>query len=185
MPPMQRVFLIILACLALLAAGCGDDSDTSTTAGGETTAASNSPQNEEGTTTTEKAEEREEEPEIELPEVGVPKGPPPKKLVIQDLKPGSGPAAKSGDKVSVQYVGKVYKTKELFDANWGRGEPFTFKLGAQEVIKGWDQGLQGMKAGGRRKLIIPPDLAYGPEAIFPSIPAYSTLVFLVELQDVK
>lgn len=181
---MQRVFLIILACLALIAAGCGSDSDTATTAGGETTTESGSPQDED-TTTSEKAEEDEEEPEPELPAVGVPKGPPPKKLVIQDLKKGSGPAAKSGDKVSVQYVGKVYKTKKLFDANWGSGEPFAFNLGKGEVIKGWDQGLQGMKVGGRRKLIIPPDLAYGPEALWPSIPAYSTLVFLVELQDVK
>jgi peptidylprolyl isomerase len=181
MPPMQRLFLIIAACLALVVAGCGSDSSSSTTSGGsETTAQSPS---EEGSTAEEASEE--EEAAEEIPEVTVPKGPPPKELVIEDKKKGSGKTAKAGDEVSVNYIGVVYKTKEQFDANWNSGEPFTFTLGAKEVIPGWDKGVQGMKVGGLRKLIIPPALAYGNQGIFPSIPANSTLIFLVELLAVK
>lgn len=182
MPPMQRLFLIIVACLALFAAGCGSDSSSSTTGGSETTA--QSPASEKSSTSEEAAEEEAEEAP-EIPQPNVPEGPPPKKLVIKDLKKGSGATAKAGDKVSVYYVGVLYKTKEGFDSNWESGEPFTFKLGAKEVIPGWDKGIQGMKVGGQRELIIPPDLAYGEQAIYPSIPAYSTLVFLVKLLAVK
>ncbi|HEX6601895.1 MAG TPA: FKBP-type peptidyl-prolyl cis-trans isomerase, partial [Solirubrobacterales bacterium] len=107
------------------------------------------------------------------------------KLEIKDVKKGNGPTAKAGDKASVYYVGVVYKTKEQFDANWDSGDPFTFTLGAGEVIKGWDRGVQGMKVGGERELIIPPALAYGNEGIFPSIPPNSTLVFLVKLLRVR
>jgi peptidylprolyl isomerase len=119
-----------------------------------------------------------------VPQVTIPKGPPPKKLVIEDLKKGKGPAAKSGDKVTVHYVGVTYKEKEQFDANW-ENEPFSFKLGAQEVIPGWDKGIPGMKVGGQRKLTIPPSLAYGSEGVYPSIPPNSTLVFIVELLAAK
>jgi peptidylprolyl isomerase len=178
MPPMKRLFLIIVACLAVLLAGCGSDSSDSTTAGGGETA-SEAPAQEES------AAAEEEKAAAELPKPNVPSGPPPKQLEIVDKKPGSGATAKAGDQVSVHYVGVVYATKELFDANWGDDEPFSFKLGAQEVIKGWDKGVAGMKVGGQRELIIPPSLAYGPEGIYPSIPPNSTLVFLVELLDVK
>jgi peptidylprolyl isomerase len=186
---MQRFFLIILACLAVFAAGCGGDSSTSDAP----TPLEKQEAAEAKEAREEKAEAKEEEARIkqeekkaaELPDPKVPSGPPPKELEIKDLKAGSGAAAKAGDEVSVDYVGVVYKTKERFDANWESGEPFTFKLGAQEVIKGWDQGIAGMKVGGERELIIPPNLAYGPEAIYPNIPAYSTLVFLVKLVDLK
>jgi peptidylprolyl isomerase len=176
---MPRVFLIIAACLALLVAGCGSDSSSSTTAGGSETT---SPSSAEESSTTEEAS-NEEAPEI--PPVKVPKGPPPKRLVVEDKKKGSGKTAKAGDEVSVNYVGVVYKTKEQFDANWDSGEPFTFTLGAQEVIPGWDKGIQGMQVGGVRKLILPPALAYGNQGVYPSIPPNSTLVFLVELLAVK
>lgn len=179
MPPMKRLFLIIAACLAVFLAGCGSDSSDSTTAGGGDTAAESPAQKENA------AAEEEKEAAAELPKPNVPSGPPPKQLEIVDKKPGSGATAKAGDQVSVHYVGVVYKTKELFDANWGEDEPFSFKLGAQEVIKGWDKGVAGMKVGGQRELIIPPALAYGPEGIYPSIPPNSTLVFLVELLKVE
>jgi peptidylprolyl isomerase len=180
MPPMRRLFLIITACLALVAAGCGSDSSSSTT-GSDTTA-----QSEESAAAKEEREAAEAEKAAEeIPQVTIPKGPPPKQLVIEDKKKGSGATAKAGDKVSVNYVGVVYKTKEQFDANWNSGEPFSFTLGAKEVIPGWDKGIQGMKVGGLRKLIIPPALAYGNQGIFPSIPPNSTLVFLVELLAVK
>jgi peptidylprolyl isomerase len=115
------------------------------------------------------------------PKVEVPKGPPPKKLVVKDLEEGKGPAAKLGDEVSVEYVGVVYKTGKQFDASWDRGEePFTFELGSGGVIAGWEQGIEGMKVGGRRELIIPPELAYGSEG-GGSIPPNSTLIFVVDL----
>jgi peptidylprolyl isomerase len=184
MPPMQRLFLIIVACLALFVAGCGSDSSSSTT-GGSDTAAQSQTSEESSTGEEEGAEEEAEEAPDLPPQPNVPKGPPPKKLVIEDVKKGSGATAKAGDKVSVYYVGVVYKTKEQFDADWNTGEPFTFNLGAKEVIPGWDQGIQGMKVGGQRELIIPPALAYGNQGVYPSIPPNSTLVFLVKLLAVK
>lgn len=192
---MQRVFLIILACLALFVAGCGSDSDSSTTSGSETTAEAEAPQNEEESADEEApASEGEKASEDAapgtkkgkgfVPKVSVPKGPPPKQLEIQDLKKGSGPGAKAGDEVGVEYIGVLYKTGETFDANW-EAEPFVFNLGAQEVIPGWDQGLVGMKVGGERKLIIPPDLAYGSAGAYPSIPPEETLVFQVKLDTIN
>lgn len=177
---MQRAFLIILACLALFAAGCGSDSSTSTS--GEETSAAASKEAE-----AKEAKEKEEAKAAEAgPKVNVPKGPPPKKLEIKELRKGNGPTAEAGDEVSVQYVGVLYSTGETFDSSWSRGEePFSFKLGAHEVIPGWDKGIVGMKVGGRRELIIPPALAYGEEGVYPSIPPRSTLVFVVDLQKVK
>lgn len=110
--------------------------------------------------------------------------PPPTKLEIDDIKEGTGPAAKDGDKVSVQYVGALYDTGKEFDASWDRGEPFEFTLGSSQVIKGWDEGVKGMKAGGRRKLVIPPDLAYGETGSPPTIPANATLVFVIDLEKI-
>ncbi|MGN6257226.1 MAG: FKBP-type peptidyl-prolyl cis-trans isomerase [Solirubrobacterales bacterium] len=105
--------------------------------------------------------------------------------MIKELRKGNGPTAKAGDEVSVQYVGVLYSTGKLFDSSWARGEPFSFKLGAHQVIAGWDKGVAGMKVGGRRELIIPPALAYGEEGVYPSIPPRSTLVFVVDLLKVK
>lgn len=110
--------------------------------------------------------------------------PPPTKLETEDIKVGTGPAAKSGDQVSVQYVGALYDSGKEFDASWDRGEPFQFTLGSGQVIKGWDEGVAGMKAGGRRKLVIPPDLGYGAAGSPPSIPANATLVFVVDLVSI-
>ncbi|MDQ2622694.1 MAG: FKBP-type peptidyl-prolyl cis-trans isomerase [Actinomycetota bacterium] len=111
--------------------------------------------------------------------------PAPTKLEIEDIKEGTGPAAKAGDTLSMQYVGAIYDTGEEFDASWDRGEPFEFELGSGNVIQGWDQGIEGMKAGGRRKLIIPPDLGYGEAGSPPAIPPNSTLVFVVDLLKIK
>ena len=106
---------------------------------------------------------------------------PPKTLVVKDVVKGSGKTAKAGDAITVQYVGVDYKTGKQFDASWDRGQPFQFQLGAQMVIPGWDQGVAGMKVGGRRELIIPPDLAYGPQGQPPAIAPNATLVFVVDL----
>ena len=119
------------------------------------------------------------------PKVEVPSGDPPTTLEKKDISVGTGAEAAAGQKVSVQYVGVAYSTKKQFDASWDRGaEPFNFTLGAGGVIPGWDQGVPGMKVGGRRQLVIPPDLAYGPEGYPPLIGQNETLVFVVDLVSV-
>jgi peptidylprolyl isomerase len=119
------------------------------------------------------------------PEVEVPEGPPPEELVIEDIVTGDGAEAEAGDQVTVNYVGVDYGTGEQFDASWDRGEEFPFQLGAGQVIPGWDQGVEGMTVGGRRQLIIPPDLAYGPQGQPPDIGPNATLVFVVDLTAVE
>lgn len=118
---------------------------------------------------------------VTKPTVAVPDGPPPTQLVSKDLIVGTGPVATPGQTVSVQYVGVAYSTKKQFDASWDRGQPFDFPLGGGQVIKGWDQGVPGMKVGGRRELIIPPDLAYGANSPSPDIKPGETLVFVIDL----
>ncbi len=118
------------------------------------------------------------------PTVELPSGPAPTHLVVKDLKTGNGAEAKSGDQVSVQYIGVLYDNGSKFDSSYDHGQPFSFKLGGGQVIPGWDQGVAGMKAGGRRELIIPPDLAYGAQGQPPTIPANATLVFVIDLVSV-
>jgi len=116
------------------------------------------------------------------PAIAKPTGNAPKTLVAKDIVKGTGAAAKAGDTVSVQYVGVSFADGKQFDASWDRGaEPFQFPLGAQRVIPGWDQGVAGMKVGGRRELVIPPDLAYGPQGQPPAIAPNATLVFVVDM----
>jgi FKBP-type peptidyl-prolyl cis-trans isomerase len=119
------------------------------------------------------------------PEIPKAEGAAPKQLKVEDLIEGKGPAAKAGDKISVRYVGVLYNNNKEFDSSWKRGKaPFQLTLGQGDVIQGWDQGLIGMKAGGRRRLTIPPDLAYGAQGQPPTIPANSTLVFDVDLTKI-
>ena len=108
----------------------------------------------------------------------------PKKLVKEDIKVGTGPAAKTGDEVKVHYTGRLLKTKLKFDSSVGK-DPFTFTLGQGGVIKGWDQGVPGMKVGGKRKLTIPADLGYGKKGSPPKIPPNAALVFEIELLEVE
>jgi peptidylprolyl isomerase len=119
------------------------------------------------------------------PEVEVPDGAAPTELETEDIVVGDGAEAKTGDTVSMQYVGVNYSNGKEFDASWDRGEPFTFQLGSGQVIPGWDEGIPGMKVGGRRELIIPPDLAYGPQGSPPDIGPDETLIFVVDLTDVQ
>jgi peptidylprolyl isomerase len=116
------------------------------------------------------------------PSITIPIGRPPTVLEESDLIVGTGRAAKAGDKVTVQYVGVNYATETQFQASWDFHMPYTFTLGEGQVIKGWDKGVVGMKAGGRRELIIPPDLAYGPMPPKNSgITANATLIFVIDL----
>lgn len=106
-------------------------------------------------------------------------------IQIEDVRIGTGKEAKKGDNVSVNYVGTLASDGTKFDSSYDRNEPITFKLGSGQVIQGWDQGIAGMKVGGKRTLIIPPDKAYGAEGYPPVIPPNSTLKFEVELVDVN
>jgi peptidylprolyl isomerase len=105
--------------------------------------------------------------------------------VVKDLIKGNGPAASSNGTVTVNYVGVLYPTGKQFDSSWTRNQPFTTPLSSGSVIPGWVQGIQGMKVGGRRELIIPPALGYGKSGSPPTIPPNSTLVFVVDLLSVS
>ncbi|MGW0855220.1 FKBP-type peptidyl-prolyl cis-trans isomerase [Streptomyces sp. NPDC002690] len=118
---------------------------------------------------------------IDKPEVDFPGGEPPTDLQIKEIWEGDGAVAKAGDFVSVHYVGVAFSTGEEFDSSWNRGEPLKFPLGAGRVIAGWDQGVQGMKVGGRRQLIIPAHLAYGDRGAGAAIAPGETLIFVCDL----
>ncbi|MFW0112206.1 FKBP-type peptidyl-prolyl cis-trans isomerase [Rothia sp. CCM 9417] len=118
-------------------------------------------------------------PEIDFPEGGVPE-----ELVIIDEIEGAGDIVEPGDTVSAHYVGVAFSTGEEFDASWGRGEPLRFQVGVGMVIRGWDQGLLGMKVGGRRRLEIPSDMAYGERGAGAAIGPNESLIFVVDLVDV-
>lgn len=110
---------------------------------------------------------------------------PPSDLVATDVTEGDGAEASSGATVSVHYVGVAHSSGEEFDASYNRGTPLTFRLGAGQVISGWDQGVQGMKVGGRRQLVIPPHLGYGDRGAGGVIKPGETLIFVVDLLDVS
>ena len=122
----------------------------------------------------------------EKPHVYVPPGEvPPAELVIEDIEVGDGPEAGPGQTVVVHYVGVAWSTRQQFDASWDRGESFDFGLGAGQVIPGWDQGVAGMRVGGRRRLVIPPNLAYGRNGAGGVIKPNETLVFVVDLLELR
>ena len=110
---------------------------------------------------------------------------PPTDLVITDITIGDGAEAAAGDTVSVHYVGVAHSTGEEFDASYNRGAPLDFRLGIGQVISGWDTGVQGMKVGGRRQLVIPPHLGYGNQGAGGVIKPGETLIFVVDLLDVR
>lgn len=115
------------------------------------------------------------------PTITVPSGAPPTQLEEANLIVGSGPTAKAGDLLTVQYVGVAYSSKAVFDASWSRGQPYSFTLGQGTVIPGWELGIVGMRVGGRRELIIPPNLAYGAQSPGPGIAPNDTLIFIIDL----
>ena len=174
-----RKLAVPVIALALFVAGCGGDNEEET---GTTEPAA-------AETATPSAEAT-EAPSANLkdtetkPTIGKPSGDPPAQLVKEDIVVGKGKTAKKGSQITVQYVGASFSTGEEFDASWDRGEPFQLELGAGMVIPGWDQGLVGMKEGGRRRLTIPADLAYGAAGAPPAIGPDETLIFIVDLVEV-
>ena len=121
----------------------------------------------------------------EKPEIEVPEGPPSYQLELDDIVEGDGDEATAGMVVEVHYVGVSWQTQKQFDASWDRGDTFKFKLGRGQVIPGWDQGVEGMKVGGRRKITIPPDLAYGKRGAGGVIGPDESLIFVVDLVGVR
>lgn len=174
MAAVKVTWSILLLCLALVVAACGDDDSSS-----------GSDQDGSGSNGSSSAQSPAEAAKRSKPQVTVPTGSPPTKLVEEDLIEGSGASAKAGDRVTVQYVGVGFDSRQEFDASWDRGEPFSFQLGAGEVIQGWDQGIAGMKAGGQRQLVIPGDLAYGEAGFPPTIKPDEALVFVVDLLEIE
>ena len=192
MTPLRSLIPLALVAAALTV-GCGDDSsDNADQAATETqaqtaTQAPQPPQSEEAPVA-KKVKPSPTEADLQSkPEPPKGKGDPPAELVAQDLIVGKGKKATSGDLVSVQYVGVLFDNGKEFDASWNGnrpGDPFQFPLGGGGVIAGWDQGVVGMRVGGRRKLIIPAELAYGAQGYPPDIPADAALIFDIDLKKV-
>ena len=182
LPRSLTVRLKVLSILLALVLGvgitaCGGDDSSSETAATATPTPTASPANvaeiAAGITKNTKKE----------PKIVTPTGDPPTQLVIKDIVKGKGPKAKAGEKLTMDYTGYSWSNGEKFDASWDRKQHFPFQLGAGMVIPGWDQGMVGMKEGGRRLLIIPPDLGYGAKGVGP-IPGNAELHFEVELLKV-
>ena len=121
----------------------------------------------------------------EKPQIEVPDHAPSYQLEVDDLEVGDGDEATSGSIVEVHYVGVSWKTGRQFDASWDRADTFKFGLGKGQVIRGWDEGVAGMKVGGRRRITIPPDMAYGKRGAGGVIGPDETLVFVVDLIGVR
>jgi len=177
-------FPIAALLAALLVAGCGSGGSSTITVGNENTADNALIKAGESASPTGVAKTPTTGPLSKEPTVTPPSGPAPSKLETKDLITGAGPEAKAGEEITVNYVGVLYKGGKEFDASWKRHEPFSFQLGAGKVIKGWDQGIVGMKVGGRRELVIPSELAYGKTGSPPTIPPNAPLVFVVDLLKV-
>jgi peptidylprolyl isomerase len=122
---------------------------------------------------------------LDKPTVEPADGAPPADLVIEDITVGEGPEARPGNTVTVHYVGVSHATGREFDASWSRSQPFSFPLGDGKVIAGWDRGVAGMRVGGRRRLVIPPHLAYGDRGAGGVIKPGETLIFVVDLLGVQ
>ena len=175
--PVLRCVLTLIAVVAVLGmAACGDDESSSD--GG-------SAQGAQGETTETTPPEDALKDTSTKPVIPKPTGTPPRKLVKEDIVKGRGTGAKPGDTIFVNYVGVNFSNGEEFDSSWDSGAPFPVQLGTGSVIEGWDKGLVGIRKGGRRKLTIPPEMAYGAEGYPPDIPPNETLVFVVDAVSIK
>ena len=178
MPP-ARFLSTVLTVLALAAgfSACGSDEEEEVSAGSGGSAAA--------TATATPAPDVDNTDVRKRPTIDKPTGEPPTELKTEDIVRGEGRRARSGDTLTMHYVGASWSTGEEFDASWDRGEPFRFELGAGRVIQGWDRGIEGMRVGGRRRLIIPPDMGYGPAGSPPAIAPNETLIFIVDLIGIE
>ncbi len=176
MRPLLAPLVALALALALAACSGGEDEEPA-----EGAAAQNQPAAPEAQVQVANGADQTAKPRVRVPD-GVE---PPRALRTRDLVPGDGPALRAGDQVTMQYVGVSWSTGRQFDASWDRGEPFGFQLGAGQVIQGWDRGLVGMRVGGRRLLVIPPDLGYGAQGQPPDIAPNETLVFVVDAMRVN
>jgi peptidylprolyl isomerase len=179
-PRPSRLLVLLAAVAALALAACGDDDDSGDSGSADTS------RQESGSSS---GSETETAPDLTdtsvKPVIDKPSGVPPRRLVKEDIVKGRGPGAKPGDTVLVHYVGVSFSTGEEFDASWDAGQPFPVQLGAGQVIEGWEKGLVGLKKGGRRKLTIPPEQAYGSEGAPPSIGPNETLVFVIDALEIE
>jgi peptidylprolyl isomerase len=195
---MSRWVSLAAAVAALVVAGCGSSNDSTTTKKASTAPPSQPAQTQAETQTQTQADTTSSSttsssgilvsPTKDLakkPRIPHQPGDAPSELVKQDIVKGTGATANPGDTVTVQYVGVRFRDGQQFDASWDRGQPFVFPLGAGQVIPGWDQGVVGMKVGGRRQLTIPSDLAYGAQGSPPDIAPNETLIFVVDLKKVQ
>jgi len=183
----RAAFAVAALATTALIAGCGSSGSSTITVGNESDTSSVPHVAGEKTAstptapTTPNVKTPTSGPLASKPTVTVPTGAAPSTLETKEIVKGTGPEAKAGESVTVNYVGVLYHGGKEFDASWRRGEPFTFTLGKGQVIKGWDQGVAGMKVGGRRELIIPAEQAYGAKGSPPTIPPNAPLVFVVDL----
>ena len=178
MARLLRLVLTLIAVAVFGVAACGDDDDSGDGGGsGDGTA-----QQGNGTETSPSPAEAAEalKDTSTKPVIPKPTGSPPRKLVKEDIVKGKGPGAKKGDTVVVNYVGLNFSNGHEFDASWDSGATFPVQLGTGSVIAGWEKGLIGIKEGGRRKLVIPPELGYGAQGYPPDIPPNETLVFVID-----
>jgi peptidylprolyl isomerase len=187
---------VAAACLGL--AACGSTKTADIPSGSGDTSAASTPAETTPTTTETTAKPTFAKPTAEIqkiadavgtatkkkPKIIKPSGKPPTKLTVVDVVQGKGAGAGNGDSLTVDYAGNSWSTGKEFDASWKTGQPFPLTLGQGSVIPGWDQGLVGMKAGGRRLLVIPPDLGYGASGSGASIKPNETLVFVVDLRKI-
>jgi len=193
---MKRMALVLIACLGLAGVGCGgSSSDGDPQGSGESTASAEAASTEatgtEATTSESGLAPKSLTPnpsKIETdkkePKVTVPKGVSTAKLTFRDLEEGTGAEAKSGDTLTVHYVGVGFKSKNKFESTW-EDKPYTFVLGGGEVLPGLEQGIEGMKAEGRREIVVPPKLGYGAEGVVPAIGPNEALVYVVDLLAVE
>lgn len=186
----QGLVGVLVAALGCGLAGCGSSSTSpglvTVPSGGATAEAASAPTTTTSTTPTTTVKTPTSGPLSTAPVMPKTGGKPPTKLVVKDLVKGTGAAAKSGSAVVVNYTGELYKNDKVFDSSWKRHQTFgPFTLGQGAVIKGWDQGLVGMRVGGRRELIVPASLAYGKAGSGSTIPPNSALVFVVDLLSSK
>jgi peptidylprolyl isomerase len=191
--PLRFTVALVLTAALLAAPGCGGGSDSADTTQPATATQTETQLPATPTTPQSSVKAKKVKPAAaeadpaSKPKPAKGKGNPPTRLVAQDLIAGQGRKATEGDTVSVQYVGVLFDNGKEFDASWNGdrpGKPFQFPLGAGQVIPGWDQGVVGMKVGGRRKLIIPADLAYGAQGYPPDIPANAALIFDIDLKKI-